>query len=248
MRLRYALALMTAFATSSAGAQAPAAPGRAIATPPGEIRGRLVDSASQRAVATGSITVRRAGDTSFAGGALPRPDGSFRVDGLLPGRYVLRVRALGFAAFAKNDIVISAQQPLVDVGALGLSVVAAKLSGQDVVAERDEQVLAPDRNVYSTKNMATASGGTAIDVLRNIPLVEVSGTNTISLRGNGNVVIQINGRSTPLKGNNSGRSSHSFPRQSSRTSRSQPIRQRRMIPKARRASSTSCSTRKRNSG
>src|SRR5260221_466634 len=48
--------------------------------------------------------------------------------------------------------------------------------------------------------MTAASGGTAIDVLRNIPQVEVDGTNKVSLRGNQNVVVQINGRSTPLKG------------------------------------------------
>ena len=61
-------------------------------------------------------------------------------------------------------------------------------------------MLSPDRNVYSTKNMTTAAGGTAIDVLRNIPLVEVDQTNKVSLRNNSNVVVQINGRSSPLKG------------------------------------------------
>ena len=61
-------------------------------------------------------------------------------------------------------------------------------------------VLAPDRNSYSTKNMTTASGGTSIDVLRNVPSVEVDGSNNVSLRGNANVVVQINGRASPLKG------------------------------------------------
>src|SRR5258705_8134479 len=46
----------------------------------------------------------------------------------------------------------------------------------------------------------TASGGTTIDVLRNIPQVEVDGSNTVSLRGSQNVVVQINGRATPLRG------------------------------------------------
>ena len=82
--------------------------------------------------------------------------------------------------------------------------VATKLDAAQVVAEREEVVLAPDRNSYSVKNMTAASGGTAIDVLRNIPLVEVDGSNNVSLRGNANVVIQINGRSTPLKGDQLG--------------------------------------------
>src|SRR4029077_12719353 len=92
----------------------------------------------------------------------------------------------------------------IDVGAIMLNVVAAKLEASHVVADREEVVLAPDRNSYSVKNMTTASGGTAIDVLRNIPLVEVDGSNNVSLRGNANVVVQINGRSTPLKGDQLG--------------------------------------------
>jgi hypothetical protein len=166
----------------------------------GEIRGTVIDSVNGRVVTTGSITVRRASDSSFAGGSLPKADGTFRVDGLLAGRYTLRVRALGYGPVVLGDLVISAAQPIVDVGTVRLSTVATVLKGQEVVAEREETVIAPDRISYSTKNMTAASGGTAVDVLRNIPQVEVDGSNKVSLRNNENVVIQINGRSTPLRG------------------------------------------------
>lgn len=193
--------LVTAGAT---GAQVPSG-GRPIVTGIGEIHGKLADSASGRAISTGSITIRRAGpDTSFAGGALPKPDGSFRVDGLTAGRYTLRYRALGFAPVIRTGIVIAPDKPIVDVGTIQLIVSAAKLGGQEVTAERDDEVLSPDRNSYSAKNMTTAAGGTAIDVLRNIPSVEVDGSNNVTLRGNANVVVQINGRATPLKGDQLG--------------------------------------------
>lgn len=171
---------------------------RAISVGTGEIRGRLVDSASGRAVTGGSITIRR--DTAFAGGTLPKEDGTFRVDGLAPGTYNVRVRALGFAPFVRTGVVVTAEKPIVDVGTLALKTVATTLERQQVVAEREETVVQPDRTSYSTKNMTVAAGGNAIDVLRNIPQVEVDGSNKVSLRGNGNVVVQINGRSTPLKG------------------------------------------------
>jgi len=171
---------------------------------PGEIRGKLVDSASGHAVTTGSIAVRRVGDSLFVSGALPKEDGSFRVDGLRPGRYSVRVRAIGFAPLVRNDVAITPDHPVVDLGAVGLNAVAAKLDATQTVAEREDVVLAPDRTNYSVKNMPVASGGTAVDVLRNIPLVEVDGSNNVSLRGNANVVIQINGRSTPLKGDQLG--------------------------------------------
>jgi outer membrane receptor protein involved in Fe transport len=146
------------------------------------------------------VTVRRSSDTSFAGGALPHPDGSFRVDGLAIGRYTVRIRALGFAPLVRPDVEISADKPTIDLGLLALSPVATTLEAQTVTAERSEVTLAPDRSSYTTKNMAVASGGTAIDVLRNVPSVEVDGNNNVSLRGNTNVVVQINGRSSPLTG------------------------------------------------
>jgi outer membrane receptor protein involved in Fe transport len=166
----------------------------------GEIRGRLVHTGTDHAISAGSITVRRIPHSSFAGGALPRGDGSFQVDGLAPGRYSVRVRALGYAPLSRSDVVITGEKSVADLGALSLSIVATTLEGQNVTAEREEVALAPDRNSYSTKNMTTASGGTAIDVLRNVPSVEVDGSNKVSLRGNENVVVQINGRASPLKG------------------------------------------------
>jgi len=205
---RSALVLFLAAFSIVGGANrlaAQAAPGvRPAAAGVGEILGRLVDSVSGRAVTGGSVAVRRAEDSTFASGALPKETGSFRVDGLVPGRDTLRVRAIGFAPVVRSNIVVSREKPIVDVGSIMLTTVATKLETAHVVAEREETVLAPDRNSYSVKNMTTASGGTAIDVLRNIPLVEVDGSNNVSLRGNANVVIQINGRSTPLKGDQLG--------------------------------------------
>jgi ferric enterobactin receptor len=202
--LAAALSLAILLSAPSLQAQNPQNPPRPIAAAQGEIRGRVVDSVSGRAVPTASITVRRASDSSFASGALVREDGTFKVEGLSPGTYVVRVRSLGFAQLSRPNVAITADRPIADLGTIGLKTVAAKLETQNVTAEREETVVQPDRTVYSTKNMPAATGGTAIDVLRNIPQVEVDASNRVSLRGNGNVVIQINGRPTPIKGDQLG--------------------------------------------
>ena len=185
---------------TSATAQSPDRPAPNVGGPAGEIRGRLVESASHAAITAGSITVRRSGDTACVSGALPDADGSFRVGGLPPGRYAVRFKAIGFSPFLRDSVVIAPARPAVDLGVLSIVAVPITLESSVVTAERPDVALAPDRNSYSVKNMTTASGGTAIDVLRNVPSIEVDGTNTVSLRGNQNVVIQINGRATPLKG------------------------------------------------
>ena len=47
---------------------------------------------------------------------------------------------------------------------------------------------------------AATTGGTAVDVLPSVPSVEVDGSNNVSLRGNQNVVVQLNGRPTRMHG------------------------------------------------
>src|SRR5262245_33685668 len=100
---------------------------------PGEIRGKLADSLTRRPIGSGSITIRRTRDTSFAGGGLVRDDGSFKVDGLNPGAYQVRIRTIGFAPLVRTAT-ITPDKPLVDLGTLMLSTVAAKLDTQRVTA------------------------------------------------------------------------------------------------------------------
>src|SRR5688572_12430222 len=177
-----ALAAIPALLAAQAGPPPGARPGTTPPPAPGEIRGKVV-SESGTPVPNGSVSVRRGTDTTFVGGALLRPDGSFVVDGLRPGRYSLRVRSMGFAPLVKNDVAITPQAFVVNLGTLSLTRAVTKLEEQVVTAERDAVQLAPERNSYDVKKMATASGGTAVDALRNVPSIEVDVNNQVSLRG-----------------------------------------------------------------
>jgi outer membrane receptor protein involved in Fe transport len=106
---------------------------------------------------------------------------------------------LGYAPLVRAAVV-TAESPKAELGRIALDQVAAQLSSVQVQAEREAASLAPDRNAYAVKDMPATSGGTAVDVLRNVPAVEVDGDNKVSLRGNSSVVVQINGRVTPMRG------------------------------------------------
>ena len=186
----------------AAGGAAHAAPAAGAVQPPraaGQLSGTIVNAAGQP-VASASVAVRTLRDSALVGGALTQPDGAFAVEGLAPGHYRLDVRAIGFAPLRRTDIAIAADAPKVELGQVQLTAVAVQLSATTVTAEREQATLAPDRNSYVVKDMATASGGTAVDVLRTVPGVEVDGENRVSLRGNANVVVQINGRASPMRG------------------------------------------------
>src|SRR5439155_1776898 len=73
------------------------------------------------------------------------------------------------------------------------------LQSVQVAGERPTVVIEPDRNTYRAKDIAPAAAS-ASDVLQATPSVEVDADGKVSLRGNENVTIQINGRPTPISG------------------------------------------------
>jgi len=169
----------------------------------GTVRGTVVNPEGQP-VASAQIAVWNAADSTLVTGAVARPDGTFRIDGLRPGRYFLRVSSMGFSSVTTSTVTLSPQAPAADVGTVRLAAGAVMLEGITVAAETAPAGFAPDRNTYSTRDMPGTTGGNATDVLRNVPAVEVDQDGKVSLRGNQNVAVQINGRPSPMTGDQLG--------------------------------------------
>jgi outer membrane receptor protein involved in Fe transport len=189
------LSVLLASTGATLNAQAPAAGAQ---SPPGEVRGKVVDVEASKPIATASIEVRSKADSSLVTGAVVREDGTFRIQGLRPGAYYLRVRSIGYGPMT-TAVTIAPAAPLVNVGDIGLSRVAVALEGMEVTAERPAMVIEPDRNSYTAKDVAPAAANVS-DVLDAVPSVQVDGEGKVSLRGNENVAVQINGRPAPIRG------------------------------------------------
>jgi len=164
----------------------------------GEVRGHVTNAASKTALGNATVEVTTTGATAPAGRASTGADGNFVIKGLQTGRYRVRIRALGYAP-RLIPIEISSSSPSADVGTIALTSVPVELQAVDVTGQRQNVELAPDRSTYIVRDMPTTRGGTALDVLRNVPSVDVDIDNIVSLRGNSGVIVQINGRPSPLK-------------------------------------------------
>jgi outer membrane receptor protein involved in Fe transport len=173
--------------------------GQPPAAGPGEIRGSVVDAQSSAPVAAASVAVWSRADSALVAGALARPDGSFRIDGLRPGTYYLRVSMMGYAVRTSPDVTITPAAPTVNAGAIRLTSTGVALAGITATGERQAVAIAPDRNTYQTRSVAPAAT-TASEVLEAVPSVQVDADGRVSLRGNENVVVQINGRPSPIRG------------------------------------------------
>ncbi|HEY8311355.1 MAG TPA: TonB-dependent receptor, partial [Gemmatimonadaceae bacterium] len=169
-----------------------------VAVSAGDIRGEVVDAATHTPLGIATVDVYPLTGTAALSHASADANGRFTVHGLRPGRYRLRIRALGYALRNVAPVTITAAGG-VDLGTLQLTVVASALQRVVVISQREQIQLAPDRNTYVVRDMPTAKGGSALDVLRSVPAVDVDIDNVVTLRGNSGVTIQINGRPSPLK-------------------------------------------------
>ena len=165
----------------------------------GAITGHVVASATKTPISVATVDVKIVGAATSAARAATGTDGSFRIEGLQPGRYSVRIRALGYTPRPLPPIELRLSSSNYDVGTVFLNAAPVQLQSLQVNGQKQEVQLAPDRNTYIVRDMPTTRGGTALDVLRNVPSVDVDIDNIVSLRGNTGVIVQINGRPSPLK-------------------------------------------------
>jgi hypothetical protein len=161
----------------------------------GAVTGTVVEAASGRPLPAVVITLRGAADSARA---LTGADGRFRVAAGAAGTYTLQAAGLGYAPYRREGISVAAGAT-VDAGTIRLAAAAIALQGLEARAERSAVIVAPDRTIYSTRDMPVAAGGMATDVLRSVPELDVDVNGGVQLRGTA-AQIYLNGRPAPMQG------------------------------------------------
>ena len=164
------------------------------------VRGTFVGGTPQAPLEGVEVVLRRAADSTLVAHTTTSADGHFLVDSLRFDRYLLRASLLGYQPWLEADVVLSERAPDLDLGRKALTVSPIAVKGTEVSTERATAIVAPDRNIYLTKDIPAATTGNATDVLRSVPELDVDIDGHVSIRGSNSVTIQINGRVSPMKG------------------------------------------------
>ena len=199
--MRRILTAALGLALASGANVALAQQGRPTTPPPagnGELRGIVMAAEGNLPLQHAGVAVRSASDSVLVAGAITGENGAFQIRGLRPGAYFMRVTLIGFGP-QRKEFTITPAAPTFDAGTIAMARVAVALQGVEVTEDRPTMTIEPDRNAYRAKDVAPAAAN-ASDVLEAVPSVQVDGEGKVSLRGNENVAIQINGRPAPIRG------------------------------------------------
>lgn len=163
----------------------------------GSVSGKLADGGGAP-LAYANVTLLRA-DSSVASGDLSKDDGSFRIASVAEGAYTLRIDILGFSK-KYMAVTLSAAKPDVKLGTIKLNSTETNLKDVNVTAEKRVMELKVDKKVFNVEKNTTTAGGSATDVLQNVPAVSVDMDGNVSLRGKGNVTVLIDGKPATMMG------------------------------------------------
>lgn len=169
----------------------------------GKIIGKVLDATTQQPVEYATIALYSAKDTVLQGGATTDSFGSFTVEGVKPGMYQLRVNFIGYEAkeIANIQLIPKKDNMLHNVGTVLLKEAAIALQSVEIAGQRSAMTQHIDKQVYNVEKLSATAGGNAVDVLQNIPSMQIDQDGRLSMRGSGNVNILINGRPSTLTGN-----------------------------------------------
>lgn len=158
----------------------------------GNISGKVVDSTTKKAFPYANVNIKK--ETKIITGGITSENGNFTIKEIPFDSYTVEIQFIGYKTYSKK-ITLNAENKSINLNTISLEEAAAQLDEVQVVSEKSTFEQKIDRKVINVGKDLISAGATAGEIMNNIPSVSVDPqTNAISLRGNENVRVLIDGK------------------------------------------------------
>ncbi|WP_020528755.1 outer membrane beta-barrel family protein [Flexithrix dorotheae] len=159
------------------------------------ISGKIVTGAEQQPVEFATVMIADPIEKKPITGVTTSVDGSFNVTTTATEFYI-EISFIGFETKTINDFEINDGK--VALGTIDLAENATALNEIEIRAEKSKTEFKLDKRVFNVGKDLSSTGMSALEVLNNVPSVQVNIEGVISLRGSSGVQILINGKPSVL--------------------------------------------------
>jgi outer membrane receptor protein involved in Fe transport len=164
-----------------------------------KLTGKVIDSNTKEVVEFATVSLFRLPKDTLVAGIVTNANGVFELENLRPGKYKLVIAFMGYKSLMMDTLVLRKLEER-DLGTLNLGTNEKVLKEVTIETQQDMVKNTIDKKVFNAEKLAIANGGSANDVLAQVPTVSVDIDGNISLRGSGNVTILIDGRPSGMSG------------------------------------------------
>lgn len=159
------------------------------------ISGKVIDSITQQPIPYATVSISK--DNVIIDGVITNENGEFELR-IQKGNYIIKVEFLSYKSYERPIIINSS----INVGIVSLSESSELLDEISVKTEKSTVNLQIDKKVFQAGKDLLSQSGSLAQVLENVPSVSVDLGGAVSLRGNTNVSLLINGKPSVLTANN----------------------------------------------
>lgn len=163
------------------------------------IKGKVVDATTQTPIDFVNIALLKPNSEAPAAGVTSDEQGNFVLPDVPNGKYNLRISFVGYNTI---NLPLNMNGKEINMGTIKLIENSKALNEIQVVGQGSQMRFDIDKKVFTVDQNIASAGGSATEVLQNIPSVDVDNEGNISLRNNSSVEVWINGKPSGLTADN----------------------------------------------
>ncbi len=169
-----------------------------VLAPKGKIKGTIVESENNKPIEYATVALYEAESDNLITGSITDYLGHFKIDRPEVGSYYLVITFIGLKESRTDLFKVNEDNSNINLGNIFLESDSKKLGEVEVVARREPIQFKIDKKVINVDKQLTAEAGTAVDILENVPSVQVDIEGNVSLRGSTGFTVLIDGKPTIL--------------------------------------------------
>ncbi|WMX14176.1 outer membrane beta-barrel family protein [Aureispira sp. CCB-E] len=162
---------------------------------PLKVFGKVIEKSGQQPVEFATIMVANQQTKQLITGTTTKEDGSFELE-VDSNNFYIEISFIGFKTQKISNLSLEGNQ--IDVGTIELSEDGEVLEDVVVRAEKSQMEFKLDKKVFNVGKDLSSTGASALELLNNVPSVDVNIEGQVSLRGTSGVQILINGKPSIL--------------------------------------------------
>ncbi|MFV8356661.1 TonB-dependent receptor [Flavobacterium sp. XS1P32] len=161
----------------------------------GMISGKIIDKKTNEPLPYVNIVIKE--NSKVVTGGITSDKGTFQIKNLAVKDYTIEIQFIGYKTILQNAKLT--ENSNLNLNTIALEEDAIQLKGVEIVSEKSSIEQKIDRKVINVGKDLISAGATASEIMNNIPSVNVDQDGKLSLRGNENVRVLIDGRPSNIE-------------------------------------------------